>query len=63
MRVLVCDDEENIRNQMKRFLGMEGIDLLTNIFYTGNEVKMNEFKNALAMNSGSVEMEGSKTRS
>ena len=44
-------------------LGMEGIDLLTNIFYTGNEVKMNEFKNALAMNSGSVEMEGSKTRS
>lgn len=44
-------------------LGMEGIDLLTNIFYTGNEVKMNEFKNALAMNSGNVEMEGSKTRS
>ncbi len=26
MRVLVCDDEENIRNQMKRFLGMEGIE-------------------------------------
>ncbi len=26
MRVLVCDDEENIRNLMKRFLAMEGID-------------------------------------
>ncbi len=26
MRVLVCDDEENIRNLMKRFLGMEGIE-------------------------------------
>lgn len=26
MRILVCDDEENIRNLMKRFLSMEGID-------------------------------------
>ena len=44
-------------------LGMEGIDLLTNIFYTGNEAKINEFKNALAMNSENVEMESEKTRS
>ncbi len=26
MRILVCDDEENIRNLLKRFLAMEGID-------------------------------------
>lgn len=26
MKILVCDDEENIRNLMKRFLGMEGIE-------------------------------------
>ena len=26
MRVLVCDDEENIRNLMKRFMSMEGIE-------------------------------------
>ncbi len=26
MRVLICDDEENIRNLMKRFLSMEGIE-------------------------------------
>ncbi len=26
MKILVCDDEENIRNLMKRFLMMEGID-------------------------------------
>ena len=26
MKVLVCDDEENIRNLMKRFLSMEGIE-------------------------------------
>ena len=44
-------------------LGTEGIELLTNIFYTGNQAKMNEFKNALAMDSESVEMESSKTRS
>ena len=26
MKILICDDEENIRNVMKRFLSMEGID-------------------------------------
>ena len=26
MRVLICDDEENIRNLMQRFLRMEGLD-------------------------------------
>ena len=26
MRILICDDEENIRNVMKRFLALEGID-------------------------------------
>ena len=26
MKILICDDEENIRNVMKRFLSLEGID-------------------------------------
>ena len=26
MKVLICDDEENIRNLMKRFLALEGLD-------------------------------------
>ena len=26
MKILICDDEENIRNVMKRFLSMEGIE-------------------------------------
>ena len=26
MKILICDDEENIRNVMKRFLALEGID-------------------------------------
>ena len=26
MKILICDDEENIRNVMKRFLSLDGID-------------------------------------
>ena len=26
MKVLICDDEENIRNLMKRFLALEGVE-------------------------------------
>ncbi len=44
-------------------LGMEGIDLLTDIFYTGNIEKVIQFKNMISKDAEMIDVEEVKTRS
>ena len=47
MKVLICDDEENIRNLMKRFFALEGLDTAENGLSAERRLRQNVYDAAL----------------